>query len=271
MELVAVGGVKSSGNKPSRKASKKQNDHPPNISTSRGKGKQSKQASLDTKIPNLKSKMTRGKKNETPAKEEGEMPNTEEVYEQFKEVKWMEWCEDVLIEEKKTLERLHRLQTTSAELPKEKVLQRIRTYLQLLGRKIDQIVTDHEEDSNKQGSEKLQQIYTKFREAAAGVATSQINGRRFKNETYDHSSTLLDKCLDTAKYEAWKRRRSESDPNTAHLQPHHQHQQQQQHFSNGTTRMPDSSLGILGAAPSHIKPFREDRPQRTRGPKQGFT
>ena len=50
------------------------------------------------------------------------MSDNEEVYEHFKEVKWMEWCEDVMADEIKTLERLHRLQTTSAKLPKEKVL-----------------------------------------------------------------------------------------------------------------------------------------------------
>lgn len=54
-------------------------------------------------------------------KEEGEMSDDEEVYEQFKEQKWMEWCEDVLADEIKTLGRLQRLQTTSADLPKEKV------------------------------------------------------------------------------------------------------------------------------------------------------
>lgn len=49
------------------------------------------------------------------------MSGNEEVYEQFREVKWMEWCEDVMKTEIKTLSRLHRLQTTSADLPKEKV------------------------------------------------------------------------------------------------------------------------------------------------------
>lgn len=57
-------------------------------------------------------------------KEEGEMSDTEEVYEQFKEVKWMEWCEDVMGGEEKTLNRLQRLQTTSINLPKEKVTSR---------------------------------------------------------------------------------------------------------------------------------------------------
>lgn len=66
-------------------------------------------------------KTARTQKVEPLVKEEGEMSDTEEVYEQFKEVKWMEWCEDVMADETKTLTRLQRLQTTSAELPKEKV------------------------------------------------------------------------------------------------------------------------------------------------------
>ncbi|KAI3695733.1 hypothetical protein L1987_78733 [Smallanthus sonchifolius] len=284
MELVAVGG-KSLGNKVGRKGSKKQQkDHPPNNPTLRGKGKQLKPGG--SPVTNGKLKMTRGKKNEALVKEEGEMSDTEEVYEQFKEVKWMEWCEDVLIQEKKTLERLHRLQTTSADLPKEKVLSRIRNYLQLLGQKIDQIVNDHEEDPYKQdrmttrlwnyvstfsnlSGAKLQQIYSKLKqenEVAAGVGTSQINPRGFRNQS---SSALLNNNkggLDTAKFEAWKRRRrAESDPNTT------THLQQRPSFSS-----PDPSLGILGPAPSHNnRPISEERAQRTRqsafGPKQGFT
>jgi chromodomain-helicase-DNA-binding protein 1 len=33
----------------------------------------------------------------------------------------MEWCEEVMFDEIKTLKRLNKLQTTSADLPKEKV------------------------------------------------------------------------------------------------------------------------------------------------------
>ena len=43
-----------------------------------------------------------GKMNEALVKEEGEISDTEEVYEQFKEVKWMEWCSDVLTKKKDT-------------------------------------------------------------------------------------------------------------------------------------------------------------------------
>lgn len=120
---------------------------------------------------------------------------------------------------------------------------------------------------------KLQQIYSKLKqekEAAAGVGTSLMKARGFRNDSSNQSSALLNKGLDTAKFEAWKRRRrAESDPNP-HLQP-----PQQRPFSNGA-RLPDLSLGILGAPPSDMhRPFSEERPQRTRqsafGPKQGFT
>ncbi|XP_023732470.1 protein CHROMATIN REMODELING 5 [Lactuca sativa] len=284
MELVAVGG-KASGTKGGRKGTKKQKDQFPNhnnpISRTRGKQWKPGSGSPEAKLPKNKIKMTRGtgKKTEPLVKEEGEMSDTEEVYEQFKEVKWMEWCEDVLTEEKKTLERLHRLQTTSADLPKEKVLSRIRNYLQLLGRKIDQIVIDHEEDPYKQekmttrlwnyvstfsnlSGAKLQQIYSKLKQerdsaAGVGVGPSQINGggggRGFRNDSYHQSSstsTLVHKGLDTAKFEAWKRRRrAESDPNTHFQPPPHQRPP----FANGT-RLPDPSIGILGAAPSARPP-----------------
>lgn len=111
---------------------------------------------------------------EPQVKEEGEISDSEqERYQQLKEEKWMEWCADVMEEEEQTLKRLQRLQTTSIDLPKEKVgppilfyclfqllrwlsvlqsletlflqvLLRIRKYLQLIGRKIDKIVQQHE-------------------------------------------------------------------------------------------------------------------------------
>ncbi|XP_010262912.1 PREDICTED: protein CHROMATIN REMODELING 5-like [Nelumbo nucifera] len=117
-----------------------------------------------------------------------------ELY-QFNEEKWMEWCADVMIDEQKTLKCLQRLQYTSADLPKEKVLSKIRNYLQLLGRKIDEIVQEHEE-SYKQSrmtmrlwnyvssiynlsGERLHQIYSKLKQeqnAVAGVGPSHLNG-----------------------------------------------------------------------------------------------
>lgn len=59
---------------------------------------------------------------EPQVKEEGELSESEqERYQQFKEEKWMEWCSDVMEEQMPTLKRLEKLQTTSVDLPKEKV------------------------------------------------------------------------------------------------------------------------------------------------------
>lgn len=59
---------------------------------------------------------------EPQVKEEGEISDSEqERYQKLKEEKWMEWCADVMEEEEQTLKRLQRLQTTSIDLPKEKV------------------------------------------------------------------------------------------------------------------------------------------------------
>ncbi|XWS28344.1 hypothetical protein CRYUN_Cryun25bG0060400 [Craigia yunnanensis] len=179
MEVAAVGG-KNAGIKAGRKASKKEKQNPLNITISRGRDKKGKLGS-----PRLNFKMSRDRpqrpKKVEPLVKEGEMSDNEEVYEQFKEVKWMEWCEDVMIDEIKTLRRLQRLQTTSADLPKDKVLLKIRNYLQLLGRRIDQIVLEHEDElyrkyrmtmrlwnyvstfSNLSG-ERLHQIYSKLKQ-----------------------------------------------------------------------------------------------------------
>ncbi|XVF07369.1 hypothetical protein REPUB_Repub06bG0132600 [Reevesia pubescens] len=103
---------------------------------------------VDFKISRARPQMPQ--KVEPLVKEEGEMSDNEEVYEQFKKVKWMEWCEDVMIDEIKTLCSLQRLQTTSVDLPKDKVLSKIQNYLQLLGRRIDQIVLEHEDELYRQ-------------------------------------------------------------------------------------------------------------------------
>ena len=68
-----------------------------------------------------KDRLAKPQKVEPLVKEEGEMSDNEEVYEKLKEEKWMEWCEDVMVDQTKTLGRLQRLQTISADLPKEKV------------------------------------------------------------------------------------------------------------------------------------------------------
>lgn len=92
----------------------------PQLAKPRGRGRGRPNS---PKLPNHveKTRSHRSQKIEPLVKEEGEMSDNEEVYEQFKEVKWMEWCEDVMVDEMRTLKRLQKLQTTSADLPKEKV------------------------------------------------------------------------------------------------------------------------------------------------------
>ncbi|URE26391.1 DUF4208 domain containing protein [Musa troglodytarum] len=197
---------------------------------------------------------------EPQVKEEGEISDSEqERYQKLKEEKWMEWCADVMEEEEQTLKRLQRLQTTSIDLPKEKVLLRIRRYLQLIGRKIDNIVQQHEVSykqsrmtmrlwnyvstfSNLTG-ERLHEIYSKLKEEQndAGVGPSYINSygtlnsNQFPNlnndlqrrqRPYQHSSQpseAFHRNQSTGKSEAWKRRkRSEMDNQLlihSHCQP----------------------------------------------------
>lgn len=101
-----------------RKNAKKQKE---NLVTSGIKGRQGKPSSPRGNVQMNKRRAPKSQKIEPLVKEEGEMSDNEEVYEQFKEVKWREWCEDVMVDEEKTLKRLQKLQSTSADLPKEKV------------------------------------------------------------------------------------------------------------------------------------------------------
>ncbi|KAL5177812.1 Protein CHROMATIN REMODELING 5 [Glycine soja] len=193
-ELASLG-VKNTYTKVGKKPSKKEREHLVNISLSSGQEKKKQLGSSKFNVKIRKDRLQKPLKVEPIVKEEGEMSDDEEVYEQFKEVKWMEWCQDVMIEEMKTLKRLHRLQTTSANLPTEKVLSKIRNYLQLLGRRINQIVLEHEEEPYKQdrmttrlwkyvstfshlSGERLCQIYSKLKveQNVAGVGPSHANG-----------------------------------------------------------------------------------------------
>ncbi|KAK4780663.1 hypothetical protein SAY87_016769 [Trapa incisa] len=224
-------------------------------------------------------------------KEEGEMSDHEEVYEQFKEVKWMEWCQDVMADEIKTLERLHRLQTTSANLPKDKVLARIRNYLQLIGRRIDRIVFEHEEELYKQdrmttrlwkyvstfsnlSGDRLRQIYSKLkqeqeeevgpsggRDVDHSYAPSYAHQRGPRNTLSYQMLDPVGRANESGKVEAWKRRRrSEADP-------YSQAQPPVNRAPNSGFRPSDPSAGILGAAPPEVRRFGDERPPR--GTRQG--
>ncbi|CAH8375085.1 unnamed protein product [Eruca vesicaria subsp. sativa] len=253
MELAAAGGKNING-KASRKNSKK-------VLINQFKGtardRKGKSGPANLSLKTTKDGPRRTQKAEPLVKEEGEMSDDEEVYEQFKEQKWMEWCEDVLAVEIKTLERLQKLQTISADLPKEKVLFKIRRYLQILGRRIDEVVFEHEEDSYKQdrmtmrlwnyvstfsnlSGDRLKQIYSKLkqeREEEEGVGPSHLNGstagrqQRFKTP----GPPQVNRGIDTAKFEAWKRRKRAENQNQSERPP----------ISNNP-----NSLGILGPPPS---------------------
>ncbi|GFQ02892.1 protein chromatin remodeling 5 [Phtheirospermum japonicum] len=278
MEVVAVGG-KNSTVKAGRKNAKKQKE---TMISSRGKGRQGKPGSPGANVQPTKKRPPKSQKVEPLVKEEGEMSDNEEVYEQFKEVKWMEWCEDVMLDEEKTLKRLQKLQSTSADLPKEKVLLKIRNYLQLIGRRVDQIVSEYQQESYRQekmttrlwkyvstfsnlSGEGLQQIYSKLKQEqpAIGVGPSHING-----SVSGHQAAPF-RDLDVGKFEAWKRRkRAESD--ASHTQQPHQRPS-----SNGPW-LPDSNTsGILGPPPSDSRQqFSNGRPYRTQQanfpPRQDF-
>ncbi|CAA0813205.1 Protein CHROMATIN REMODELING 5 [Striga hermonthica] len=274
-EVVAVG-AKNPTVKVGRKNAKRQKE----TAQLRGKGRQGKPGSPGANVQTNKRRAPKSQKAEPLVKEEGEMSDNEEVYEQFKEVKWMEWCEDVMMDEEKTLKRLQKLQSTSADLPKEKVLSKIRNYLQLIGRRVDQVVSEYQQDSYRQermttrlwnyvstfsnlSGERLQQIYSKLKQEqpASSIGPSHINGS---------VPPFMHRDLDVEKFEAWKRRkRAESETS------HHQHPYQRP--SNNGPWIPDpSSTGILGPPPPDGRQFNNGRPYRSQQqanfpPRSGFS
>ncbi|XVF04811.1 hypothetical protein REPUB_Repub05bG0117700 [Reevesia pubescens] len=302
MEVAAVGG-KNAGIKAGRKASKKEKLHPLNISISRG-SKKGKPASPKVSFKMSRARPQRPQKVEPLVKEEGEMSDNEEVYEQFKEVKWMEWCEDVMIDEIKTLRRLQRLQTTSADLPKDKVLSKIRNYLQLLGRRIDQIVLEHEDELYRQDrmtmrlwnyvstfsnlpGERLHQIYSKLKqeqEEEGGVGPSHINGSVSGHVDRDGDPN----CFPPFSRSVEKQRGYKNVMAYQTSQPIHKgidaakfeawkrrrraevdiHPQlqppTQRPMNNGTPVIDPNSVGILGAGPSDKRIVTNERPYRMR-------
>ncbi|CAL1403659.1 unnamed protein product [Linum trigynum] len=301
MELAAAGG-KNAKVKVGRKASKKETGPLVNSSALRMKDKKVK-PNFGT-VNNTHS--SRNRQNQKPqqrveplVKEEGEMSDNEELSVQFKQMKWTEWCHDVMVDEIKTLKRLHRLQTTSADLPKEKVLSKIRNYLLIIGRRIDQIISEYEDlykpdrlamrlwkyvstYSNLSG-ERLEQTYSKLKkelDEEAGVGPSYMNGDGDSSNYFPQFSGHADrqrgqksgyqlsdptpKGLDTAKFEAWKRRRrAEAD---IPLQAQHTLPQAQPRLmnTNGNRVVDPNSLGILGAAPTDNRQLSNGRPYRMR-------
>ncbi|KAK8515660.1 hypothetical protein V6N13_139370 [Hibiscus sabdariffa] len=303
MELAAVGG-KNPGVKSGRKASKKEKQNPLNISISSVRDKKGKPGSSKVSFKMGRDRSERPQKVEPLVKEEGEMSDNEEVYEQFKEVKWMEWCEDVMIDEIKTLGRLQRLQTTSADLPKDKVLSKIRNYLQLLGRRIDQIVLEHEDELYRQdrmttrlwnyvstfsnlSGERLHQIYSKLKQEQdedGVVGPSHINGSMPGHVDRDGDPNYFPPFSRTVEKQRGYKKNVPAKQTSqsihkgidtakfeawkrwrAETGSHPQNQPPSQRPLNGGTRVVDpNSLGILGAGPSDKRLVNTERPYRMR-------
>ncbi|XP_068661626.1 protein CHROMATIN REMODELING 5-like isoform X2 [Aristolochia californica] len=281
-EIAAVGG-KSSKVKTSR------NEAESNLKVL---SMRSKEAQGRRNIRTKKEPLQKKRRTESQAKEEGEISESEQDrYQQFKEEKWREWCSGVMSDKMKTLKRLQKLQTTSEDLPKEEVLFKIRNYLQLLGRRIDEILQEYEEHkrprmtmrlwnyvssfSNLSG-ERLAQIYSKLKQeqqAAVGVGPSHLNGSGPSDRETDlyqsssfingvrkqrpykkfssHSSEPFHKDQ-TGKSVAWKRRRRE------HVDGYHQP------VGNGSRVQDPNSAGILGRSPADSRHYTNERPNRTR-------
>ncbi|KAK8595957.1 hypothetical protein V6N13_000626 [Hibiscus sabdariffa] len=302
MEVVAIGG-KNDGTKAGRKASKKEKQNPVNIPISRGRDKKGKPDSPKVSFKMSRDRRRRSQKVEPLVKEEGEMSDNEEVYEQFKEVKWMEWCEDVMIDEIKTLSRLQRLQTTSADLPKDKVLSKIRNYLQLLGRRIDVIVLEHEDELYRQdrmtmrlwnyvstfsnlSGERLHQIYSKLKQEReeGRIGPSHTNGSvsGYVNRDGDHNH-FPPFSRSVEKQRGYKNAMPHQTSQPIHkgidaekfeawkrrrrvevdIQPQLQPPTDRP-MNNGIRVVDPNSLGILGAGPSDKRLVNNERPYRMR-------
>ncbi|KDP35983.1 hypothetical protein JCGZ_08378 [Jatropha curcas] len=300
MEITAVGG-KNANAKGGRKASKKQKDNVLNVPVSRSRVKKGKPGPAIVGFQNSRNRPQKPQKAEQLAKEEGEMSDNEELCEQFKEVKWMEWCEEVMVDQIKTLRRLQRLQTTSADLPKEKVLSKIRNYLQLLGRRIDQIVVEYEEELYRQdrmttrlwnyvstfsnlSGERLHQIYSKLKQEQddeSGVGPSHINGSA--SGPIDSDSNYFPTSRHVERQRGYKNMNSYQMQESiqkghdngkfeawkrrrrAEADTHSQSQPPlQRPISNGVRVTDPNSLGILGAAPTDNRRFSSERPLRMR-------
>ncbi|CAN6200133.1 unnamed protein product [Urochloa humidicola] len=235
---------------------------------------------------------------EPEAREEGEISESEAEtkYRLDKEEKWLEWCFEVLDEEQETLKRLDRLQNTSVNLPKEKVLSRIRKYLQIIGDKIGEVVRQHSESyrqsrmtmrlwnyvatfSNMSG-EQLHDLYLKLsQDLEGGVGPShggnftsnppskggnsnQLHPSRNQRPTrsLQYTSESFHNNENSASSEAWKRRRRADPDNQFDTQPSYQPPPM---MTNGNRlQESSSSAGILGWAPVEMRRYGNERPKR---------
>ncbi|ONM60430.1 Protein CHROMATIN REMODELING 5 [Zea mays] len=235
---------------------------------------------------------------EAEAREEGEISESEAEtkYRLDKEEKWLEWCSEVLNEEQETLKRLDRLQNTSVNLPKEKVLSRIRKYLLIIGDKIGEVVRQHSESyrqsrmtmrlwnyvatfSNMSG-EQLHDLYLKLSQdqleggvgpshganftsipSSKGGNSNQLHPTRNHRPTrsLQYNSESLHNNESSGSSEAWKRRRRADPDNQFDTQPLYQ----PPIMTNGNRlQESSSSAGILGWGPVEMRRYGNERPKR---------
>ncbi|RCV14364.1 hypothetical protein SETIT_2G419600v2 [Setaria italica] len=235
---------------------------------------------------------------EAEAREEGEISESEAEtkYRLDKEEKWLEWCSEVLDEEQETLKRLDRLQNTSLNLPKEKVLSRIRKYLQIIGDKIVEVVRQHSESyrqsrmtmrlwnyvatfSNMSG-EQLHDLYLKLSQdveggvgpshggnftsnpPSKGGTSNQLHPSRNQRPTrsLQYTSESFHNNENSGSSEAWKRRRRADPDNQFDTQSLYQPPPM---MTNGNRlQEPGSSAGILGWGPVEMRRYGNERPKR---------
>eukprot|EP00252_Welwitschia_mirabilis_P022955 TRINITY_DN6373_c0_g1_i2.p1 TRINITY_DN6373_c0_g1~~TRINITY_DN6373_c0_g1_i2.p1 ORF type:complete len:1772 (+),score=448.14 TRINITY_DN6373_c0_g1_i2:174-5489(+) len=134
------------------KSIKKEPEQDMKLATNSLKGMYGNSSSVKHRTKPNREYSKRHAKIEAQAKEEGEISESEEPhYKKYKEKldretrerEWKEWCAHMMEDQLHTLHRLQKLQTTSVDLPKDKVLYKVRKYLQLIGQKIDIILKEY--------------------------------------------------------------------------------------------------------------------------------
>ncbi|KAL2653867.1 hypothetical protein R1flu_021995 [Riccia fluitans] len=153
-------------------------------------------------------------KEETAVKEEGEISDADNtpqprrgkknsVDKETKDGKWHDWCADMMNDQMRTLNNLHKLQTAD-KLSRDQLLQRVKKYISIVGRKVDEVLEDHAQAKNLERmahrlwgyvstfssmtGERLAELYRKLKEAPVETSGghAQSNAGPSGRET-DHS------------------------------------------------------------------------------------
>eukprot|EP00850_Spirogloea_muscicola_P013538 SM000092S24506 [mRNA] locus=s92:280974:290959:- [translate_table: standard] len=173
--------------------------------------------------------------------------------------RWHQWCKKQMQDQERTLEKLQQLQSTSADLPKEKVVDKVKRYLKTLGEKIDSVLVQYAASkhkrmmarlwdyvamySNMNGS-RLSELYKKLKvdenraesvttppsASANGLAEEHgagepySNGKRALLATVQATPSSSERRAEGREQEVWKRRRreegtSEEGHHSSHEQP----------------------------------------------------